>query len=472
MKLTLYSKGAAREVTGSRHFIEVDGQTIQVDCGAFQGRRKEADGKNRRVFHDPEKIGAVILTHGHFDHCGLLPVLAKQGYGGNIYATAATRDIAALVMMDSARIQARDREYLSKQAAKRNEEFTWQPLYDETHVLAAIDHFVTLSYRRGFSILDGVRLEFFDAGHILGSSLAELTFMDRGSGRDVRVVFSGDLGRRGKPIIRDPEKVRDPDFLIMESTYGDRLHDCAADSMEKLAAVVRQTAARGGRIIIPAFAVERTQELVYFLHLLSDQRRIPEIPIYVDSPMATNATAIFQVHPECYDEEISQAFLRHQKNPFGFNNLHYTASVQESKDLNRLTGPAIIISADGMCEAGRVVHHLANGVEDSRNTILIVGFMAANTLGRRIREGQKDLRIMGMPVRVKAAVEELSAFSAHADYREIGEYITGLDMSRLKKVFLVHGEGSSQEHLKKHLLGLGVPAVEIVDPDTRYELCL
>jgi metallo-beta-lactamase family protein len=474
MKLTLYSKGAAQEVTGSRHFLEVDGQTIQVDCGAFQGRRKEADEKNRRIFHDPQKIGAVVLTHGHFDHCGLLPVLAKQGYGGNIYATAATRDIASLVMMDSARIQARDREYLCKQAAKRNQNFTWQPLYDETHVLAAIDHFVTLSYRRGLPILEGVGLEFFDAGHILGSSLAVLTIADRGAGKgegnEVRVVFSGDLGRRGKPIIRDPEKVPAPDFLVMESTYGDRLHDSAADSMEKLAAVVGKTAARGGKIIIPAFAVERTQELVYFLHLLSDQRRIPEIPIYVDSPMATNATAIFQVHPECYDEEISQAFLKHQKNPFGFNNLHYTSSVQESKNLNNLKGPAIIISADGMCEAGRVVHHLANTIEDGRNTVLIVGFMAANTLGRRIKEGHKDLRVMGMPLRVKAAVEELSTFSAHADYREIGEYITGLDTSRLKKVFLVHGEDGGQEHLKKHLLGLGIPAVEIVSPDTRYEL--
>jgi metallo-beta-lactamase family protein len=470
MKLTLYSRGAAREVTGSRHFLDAGGRTIQVDCGAFQGRRKEADEKNRRVFHDPRKIDAVILTHGHFDHCGLLPVLAKQGYEGNIYATAATRDIASLVMMDSARIQARDREYLSKQAAKKNEKFTWQPLYDETHVLAAIDHFVTLSYRRGLSLLEGVSLEFFDAGHILGSSLAALTIRDGDSGKDLRVVFSGDLGRRGKPIIRDPEKVPAPDFLIMESTYGDRLHDSAADSMEKLADVVGRTAAGGGKVVIPAFAVERTQELVYFLHLLSDQRRIPEIPIYVDSPMATNATAIFQVHPECYDEEISRAFLRHQKNPFGFNNLHYTTSVQESKNLNNLQGPAIIISADGMCEAGRVVHHLANTIEDARNTILIVGFMAENTLGRRIREGRRDLRIMGTPVRVKAAVEELSTFSAHADYREIGEYITSLDTSRLKKVFLVHGEDGAQEHLKKHLLGLGIPQVEIVEPDTRYDL--
>jgi metallo-beta-lactamase family protein len=470
MKLTLYSRGAAREVTGSRHFLDVDGRTIQVDCGAFQGHRKEADEKNRKVFHNPRNISALILTHGHFDHCGLLPVLVKQGYEGNIFSTAATRDIASLVMMDSARIQARDREYLSKQAAKKGQQFTWEPLFDETHVLSAVDKFVTLSYGRKISVIDGVSCEFYDAGHIIGSSLASLTVRDRDSAGEVRVVFSGDLGRKGKPIIRDPQPVPAPDFLIMESTYGDRLHDSAADSLGKLADVVSRTAGRGGKIIIPAFAVERTQELVYFLHLLTDARKIPEIPIYVDSPMATNATAIFQVHPECYDEEISAAFLRHQKNPFGFNNLRYTSSVQESKDLNNLKEPAIIISADGMCEAGRIVHHLANTVEDARNTILIVGFMAADTLGRRIKEGQKDVRIMGTPCRVRAAVEELSTFSAHADYKEIGEYISGLDRSRLKKVFLVHGEGPSQEHLKKHLLGLGIPAVEIVSPDEKYEL--
>jgi metallo-beta-lactamase family protein len=470
MNITLFSRGGAREVTGSRHFLEVGGETIAVDCGAFQGRRKESDEKNRTGFENAGNLSAAILTHGHFDHCGLIPLMVKKGYNGNIYATPATRDIAALIMMDSARIQARDREYLSKQAAKRGEQFTWKPLFDEQDVLAAVDRFVTVSYGRPFPVLDGISCEFYDAGHILGSSLAVLTVKNGRAGEFTRIVFSGDLGRKGKPIIRDPQPVPAPDFLIMESTYGDRLHESSAGSMEKLAKVVNETVDRGGKIIIPAFAVERTQELVYYFHLLTDAHKIPEIPIFVDSPMATNATGIFQVHPECYDEDVHEAFLKHHKNPFGFNNLRYTMSVQESKDLNKLREPAIIISADGMCEAGRIQHHLANNIQDPRNTILIVGFMAANTLGRRIKEGQKEIKIFGDLYKVRARVEELSVFSAHADYGDLGEYIMGLDRSRLKKVFLVHGEGEAQEHLKKHLLELGIKAVEIVEPGERYVL--
>lgn len=466
----MFSRGAAREVTGSRHFLEVNGKTIQIDCGAFQGRRKEADEKNRAEFLESSQVSAMVLTHGHYDHCGLTPLLVKKGYEGNIYATPATRDIASLIMMDSARIQARDREYLSKKAARKGEKFTWEPLFDEKDVLKAVDRFVSVSYGRPFPILDGISCTFYDAGHILGSSLASLDIKNGEGGDPVRVVFSGDLGRKNKPIIRDPQKVPAPDFIIMDSTYGDRLHEPADSSMDKLAEVVNATIDRGGKIIIPAFAVERTQELVYYFHLLTDAHKIPEIPIFVDSPMATNATAIFQVHPECYDEHVYEAFLKHQKNPFGFNNLRYTMSVQESKDLNKLKGSAVIISADGMCEAGRIVHHLANNIQDPKNTVLIVGFMAANTLGRRIKEGQKDIRIFGDQYRVRAEIDELSTFSAHADYKEIGEYITSLDMSRLKKVFLVHGEGDSQEHLKKYLLKLGIPDVGIVEPGERYGL--
>ncbi|MFQ3621666.1 MAG: MBL fold metallo-hydrolase, partial [Spirochaetales bacterium] len=295
MEITLYSRGGAGEVTGSRHFLEVNGETLGIDCGAFQGKRKESDEKNRSGFEDVEKLSSLILTHGHFDHCGLLPLLVKKGFAGNIYSTPATRDIASLILMDSARIQARDREYLAKQAAKRGEVFTWEPLYDETDVLKAVDRFVTVSYRRPLPLGGGMSLEFYDAGHILGSSLAVLTIKNGKTKKEniegeIRIVFSGDLGRKGKPIIRDPQKVPAPDFLIMEGTYGDRLHEPTSGSLDKLEQVVNEAVDRGGKVLIPAFAVGRTQELVYYFHILTDEKRIPDLPIYVDSPMATNAT--------------------------------------------------------------------------------------------------------------------------------------------------------------------------------------
>ena len=455
MSITMFSRGAAREVTGSRHFLDVDGELLQIDCGAFQGKRREAEEKNRAGFEEAATVAAMILTHGHYDHSGLLPLLPKKGYRGNIYTTPASRDIAALIMMDSARIQARDQEYLSKQAAKRGERFAWQPLFTEEDVVRTTEQFVTLSYHRPMLLTPRVSCEFYDAGHILGSALACLD-VKREGGEALRVVFSGDLGRKGKPIIRDPEKVPDPDYLVMESTYGDRLHESSVGALEKLAAVVNETVDKGGKIIIPAFAIERTQELVYYFHLLVDEHKIPSLPIYVDSPMATSATTIFQVHPECYDEDIHEAFLKHHKNPFGFNELKFITSVKESKDLNKLKEPAIIISADGMCEAGRIQHHLANNIQDPKNTVLIVGYMAEHTLGRRIKERQPEVRIFGEIYKLRARVEEVSAFSAHADYGEIREYVKGLDLKRLKKVFLVHGEPAAQEALKKHLLDLGV----------------
>ncbi len=468
MEITLYSRGAAREVTGSRHFLKVNGETIQIDCGAFQGRRKETEDKNRAHFQDAGSVSAMVLTHGHYDHSGLIPLLVKKGFDGNIYSTPATRDIASLIMMDSARIQARDREYLSKQAAKRGEKFSWEPLFTENDVVQAVHRFVTASYRRPFPVLSGVTCEFYDAGHILGSALA--VFDVKNGDRPTRIVFSGDLGRKNKPIIRDPQPVPAPDYLVLESTYGDRLHENSGGAMDKLAAIVNAAVDRGGKIIIPAFAVERTQELVYYFHLLVDQHRIPDIPIYVDSPMATNATTIFQVHPECYDEEIHQAFLKHHKNPFGFNSLRYVMSVQESKELNKLREPAVIISADGMCEAGRILHHLANNIQDPRNTILIVGYMAEHTLGRRIKDGAPEVRILGSQYQVRARVEELSVFSAHADYREMGDYLKSLDLSRLKEIFLVHGEGEALFKFRTYLLDMGVPAVRIVEPGERYVL--
>jgi metallo-beta-lactamase family protein len=352
-------------------------------------------------------------------------------------------------MMDSAHIQAKDLEFLNKRAKKRGEEFEKEPLYNEQDVAQSLEHFVTVSYNRPLLIADGIQAEFYDAGHILGSAITMVTV--KRNGQEMTIGFSGDLGRKNLPILRDPQIIPDVDYLVMESTYGDRLHDHMDIAMKKLADVVTRTVERGGKIIIPAFAVGRTQELVYFLHLLSDQKRIPKVPVYVDSPMATNATSIFRVHQECYDEETRQAFLDHHKNPFGFNELRYVTNLGESKELNTSKEPAIIISASGMCEAGRILHHLAHNIQNPKNTVLIVGFMAEHTLGRRIKEQHPEVKIFGDVYQLNAEVVTMNAFSAHADYSEIIDYISQLNYKKLKEIFLVHGEPDAQSHLKKLL---------------------
>lgn len=538
MAVNLYSLGAAQEVTGSKHILDIDGRLIMIDCGAFQGKRKEADEKNRNTEIACDKLESIILTHGHLDHCGLLPLVVQKGFHGNIYATPATRDLANLVMMDSARIQARDAEYLRKQAQKKGEKFTWTPLFDEQDCVKAADQIVTLSYNRKMYINSDVELEFFDAGHILGSSFAYVTIKGQTPGlaapkadsstgsetsgetvsfwaklfkkknfapqaerraatnslrqgsaqagseteytgeerrkpenNEIRILFTGDLGRKNKPIIRNPATdVPAPDYIVIESTYGNRLHAPTNEAMKELAKVVRRACDKKGKIIIPSFAIERTQELVYYLHLLVDQKKIPLIPIYVDSPMSVNATGIFQVHPECYSEEVKEAFLKHHKNPFGFGALSFITSVDESKSLNQKEGPMIIISADGMCEAGRVVHHIANNIGNPRNTILIVGYMAENTLGRKILDGEKELKIMGDWYKVQANIEQIDSFSAHADYKECTEWLKEIDTSRLKKIFMVHGEKEAQEHFEKYLKENGFKDVQIVKYGETYSL--
>lgn len=516
MAVTLYSLGAAQEVTGSKHIFEIDGRKFMIDCGAFQGKRAESDEKNRTFQIPVDKIESVILTHAHYDHVGLLPLLIKRGYNGNVYATPATRDLADLIMMDSARIQARDAEYLRKQAVKKGETFGWRPMFDEKDCTKATNQIITLSYNRKMYIAPDVELEYFDAGHILGSAFACITIKgqrdengnplkntradeisiwnklfgwkkdsrrksknsaaekdsQKNDGKDeLRILFTGDLGRKLKPIIRDPStNVPPPDYIVLESTYGNRKHEDAVLAMDELRKIVIRTVEKKGKIIIPAFAIERTQEIVYYLHLLVDQKKIPKIPIYVDSPMAVNATSIFQVHQECYSEDVHEAFLQHHKNPFGFASLNFVNSVEESKALNKKEGPMIIVSADGMCECGRVVHHLANNISDPRNTILIVGYMAENTLGRRIRDHAKKVKIFGDEYDVKADVECINAFSAHADYTEMTKWLKTIDTSRLKKIFLVHGEKDAQEFFQSYLKEHGFPDVQIVKYGETYEV--
>ena len=468
MDINFYSLGAAEEVTGSKHILEIDGKSYLIDCGAFQGSRAEADRKNRDFGISADRVETAILTHGHHDHCGLFPLLTKKGYNGNIYTTPASRDIASLIMMDSANIQARDAEYLRKQAAKKGEKFTWEPLYQEKDAIQATSQMLGVSYNRPVYISDNIKLEFFDAGHILGSAMALLTIKE--NGKEVKILATGDLGRPGKPIIRDPAKPPAADYIILESTYGDRLHEKTDDAMDKLADIAKRTVKNKGKILIPSFAIERTQELVYYFHILTDKGIIPEVPIYVDSPMATNATTIFQVHPECYSEEIKEAFIKHQKNPFGFNSLHFTTSVLESKALNDHPGPLIIIAADGMCEAGRIQHHLIHNIGDPNTTILTVGYMAENTLGRRIRDRDEEVKIHGMWLKRRADVEEINAFSAHADYSEAITWLKSLDTSRLKTIYMVHGEPKAQAAFKKHLAEAGFPDVEIVKYGSVYSM--
>lgn len=471
MKLSLCSYGAAEEVTGSKHLLTLDGSRVLLDCGMFQGKRKESREKNLVLPFEAGSVDALILSHAHFDHCGAIPILVKESFKGNIYSSPASREIGSLVMMDSAHLQAMDAKFIEKKRARGEDpetEVPVKPLYDESDVLTALDSFITVSYHRKFPVADGISATFYDAGHILGSCLTRIEA--RINGREVAVGFTGDLGRNNMAIIRDPEILPPVDYLICESTYGDRLHDPITQAMTELAEVVNEVWKKRGKLIIPAFAVERTQELVYYLHTLHDEGKIPEIPIYVDSPMAVNATSIFRTHPECYDDETRQKFLDHHENPFGFEHLTFVTSTEQSKRLNNSEEPAVIISSSGMCEGGRILHHLANNIDNPKNTILIVGFMAQNTLGRRLADREREVKIFGTKYPVKARVKIINAFSAHADYEEIKSWTRRLDRDRLKGVFLVHGEPDAQANLKEVLEKDGVRRVEVLKAGVEIDL--
>ncbi|MBI2503368.1 MAG: MBL fold metallo-hydrolase [Candidatus Latescibacteria bacterium] len=459
--------GGARTVTGSQHLLSVNGHRILLECGLFQGRRAEAYEKNQQFAYDPAALDAVLLSHAHIDHSGNLPSLVARGYRGPIYATSATVALCQLMLRDSAYLQERDIEWVNKIRRRRGEPLA-EPLYSIEDAEEALRSFVGAQYDRSLQVAPGVQATFRDAGHILGSAgiLLELTT----SKGKLRLGFSGDIGRPGMPVLRDPQPLQDLDVLLMESTYGDRLHSPAGDVAEALALAIRQTAAAGGRIVIPAFAVGRTQALVYELHKLFDQDRIPDIPIFVDSPLATNATEVFRLHPECFDRQTYRLFLQDGRDPFGFDRLRYVRTVEESKKLNSLKYPHIIISASGMAEGGRILHHLKNNLDDHRNLVLLVGYAARDTLARRLMDGEKVVRIFGEEYPVRCKVKVMDAFSAHADRRELLDYLAFNPPGRLQRIFLVHGEPDQALPFKDALRSQGYPEVHVPEPGEVFSL--
>jgi metallo-beta-lactamase family protein len=441
----LHFHGAAGEVTGSMHVLEHEGHYFAFDCGLFQGKRADANAKNKDFLIDPKKIEAVVLSHAHIDHSGRLPKLVKEGFEGTIYATPATRDLAAILLADSAHIQMEDAAFFNRKRRK-NGEPEIEPLYDSDDAVDAMRRFVSIPYGRQEDIGCGIKVRFHDAGHILGSAFVEVEIPNKKNGRATRMVFSGDLGRTAMPILRDPSPLPECDVLVVESTYGGREHDNPLDMKEKLRQQILLAMDRSGKVVIPSFSVGRTQTLIYYLHQLMLEGRLPDIPIFVDSPLSVNATEIFRTHPECYDKE-ARNLMNKQGGILGNGICQFVRDTAESKKLNDFNKPCVIISASGMCEAGRILHHLANSVTDPKNTVLIVGFQAIHTLGRRIVEREPELKIFGRMYPLNAHVKTLNGFSSHADANEFRGWLNGRGPTT-KKVFVVHGEPDQQEGLE------------------------
>ncbi len=444
------------------HVLTINGARVLLDCGLYQGKRKESFERNRDLPFDPAGVDMLVLSHAHIDHSGNIPNLVKNGFAGPIYCTFATRDLCAAMLRDSGHIQEMDVAYVNKKRARRGEPPV-EPIYTQEDAVNSLGQFVSLGYGRAFPLLPGVRLTFLDAGHILGSAIVVLDFESGNGAGTHRLVFSGDLGRPEKPILEDPTLIDGCDTLIIESTYGDRLHPDVAGTQQELNHVVLETAQRGGKVVIPAFAVGRTQELVYDLHQLIVAGEIPELPVFVDSPLAIDATSVFRLHPECYDDEVEQ-FLHETgaRDPFGFSRLQYTRSVEQSKAINDMNEPAVIISASGMAETGRIQHHLKNNIQDPRNTVLIVGWQAPNTLGRYIVEKQETVKIFGERYSLRAQVKVIHGFSAHGDRNELLGWVTAMD-NLPTKAFVVHGDPEPAQAMADALSELGIPETHVPD---------
>lgn len=450
MRLTFW--GAAQQVTGSMHLVETDGTRFLLDCGTMQGHRAEANERNSHLPFEASSIDAVLLSHAHIDHCGNLPTLTKSGFTRDIICTHATNDLTRIMLLDSAKIQEQDAAYLNKRHA-RNGEPPVVPLYTRADAESAIRALTGRSYDFWFDVpRANVRAQFLDAGHILGSAITILNVVE--GERTIRLGFTGDLGVREKLILRDPEPAPPLDYLIMEGTYGNRLHGTGNESEAELARIITETCARGGKTIIPSFALDRTQEVVYSIHRSIRSGVLQPLPVFVDSPLAMDATEIYRMHPEVFDAE-TYTFLEKYEDPFGFRQLTYTRDVEDSKALNNLQGPAVIIASNGMVEAGRILHHVKNNISDSRNTILFVGYQAQNTLGRRLLDGAKRVRILGDEYTVRAQIERVDGFSGHADRNGLLDWVRPIAPG-LKGVYVVHAEQDAAQALVEGLHGLGI----------------
>jgi metallo-beta-lactamase family protein len=453
--------GAAQTVTGSMHLVRGPDSTVLLECGLYQGRRRESLERNANIPLDPSVIDAVVVSHAHIDHCGALPRLYKLGYRGPIYATNATRDLCAVMLEDAAAIQAADARYMNEHREEAGLEGPpLEPLYDTEDVAGVISLMRGVPYHARTRVAKGADVTFLEAGHILGSAVVCLDVDD--VGQEKRIAFSGDLGRYHKPILRDPEVPSNASFLICESTYGDRLHDSMERMEDDFADVVNRTIARNGKIVIPSFALERAQEVIYALKRLKAAGRIPvSLPVYVDSPLAVRVTEVFRMHPDCFDKETRRV-LESDDSPFDFPGLEYVRTVERSKELDAIDGSAVIIAASGMCEFGRVLHHLRATVEDMNSTVVIVGFQAQHTLGRRLVEGRTRVKILGVERERRCEVKVLNGFSAHGDQNDLLAFIEGVrERGPLREVALVHGEIGAQNALREKLTDRGFPTVRI-----------
>ena len=436
--------GAARTVTGSMHEVGIDGRRYLLDCGLYQGKRSVAFERNRNLPFPGDSVDGVVLSHAHIDHSGNLPSLTKSGYTGRIHCTPATEDLCNSMLLDSAFLQEKDAEFVNRRNQEKGSKERVTPLYTVEDAKSMLNQMTSHGYHAPFNLADGLSIEFGDAGHLLGS--AWVLLRHRKDGKENRLLFSGDVGRKSLPIIRDPEPAPEADYLIMESTYGGKVHGPVEEVANRLADIVARTAARGGKIVIPAFAVGRTQQIVLLLHQLAEAKRIPDIPIFVDSPLAVNATEAYRNHPEYYDAETA-AYLKGAGDPFGFGKLRYIRELSESKALNAMKGPFIVISASGMAEAGRVLHHLRNNIGNPKNTVLIVGYQADNTLGKRLVDRVPEVSIFGEMMRVRAEVQVINELSGHGDQNDLLEWMKPT-VAKLKRVFLVHGEPERSEALR------------------------